>query len=357
MGNTSSSTVNQRYDSTIVNRSELNILNENINDFTSNIVMKNAADCSANISQMNIFDISGSIFDGDLNVNIDQGQNAAINFDCVQIAQFTNDIANGILDKMLSAMENSYSTDILEKIEANAKASQENGALSTSIGNTNESTANIDYSSTVVNENRKNIQNVLKNAITNNLNMENVQNCISNIKQSNQANFKSINVKGNAVLAIKQTQIADMVAKCIQQAEFGNKIVNQAAKDLGIAIDESSTTKKQTEVKTEASSEQKNQGLIDSIGNAVGSVLGGIGDIFGNIFGAMTGMIVMLSLICLFCVCSISLSSFMMISGKPGESGHAETLNTDQVGGFIDFNSPSSMSISSFSLDLTTTHY
>jgi len=332
-GSSSTASANQKYNNTVVNRSDLELLNQNVNNFTSNVVMKHAAECSANISQMNIFEASDMVVSGDFNANVDQSQNAAINFDCVQVSQYTSDIANGILDNMLSSLENNYSTEIMDKLNAAAQAQQTTGSLSTAIANTTTSNANIDYSSTQVNENRKSIKNLLSNTITNNIKMDDLQNCIANIKQSNKASFKNITVGGNAVLAVRQGQAATLVSKCIQDSKFANKIIDNAAKTLGLSIDEKSTTKKETTLSSEARSEQINTGLIQDLGNAVGSILSGIGDIFGNILGAFTGPIFLISFICVFCLCSFCILSMFSGGGKGEQQkgGVFDLLTSDMM--------------------------
>ena len=68
MGGSSSSTVNQKYDTTIVNRSDINVLNKNINNFVADTVVNQASKCSASISQLQSVDLSDMKIAGDLDI-------------------------------------------------------------------------------------------------------------------------------------------------------------------------------------------------------------------------------------------------------------------------------------------------
>lgn len=295
MGGSSSSTVNQKYDTTVINRSDIAVMNQNINDYTANTVMESASSCSGGLTQMQVFDMSGANIKGPLNLNLDQSQNSAVNFDCIQTANMTSDIANGILDKMINSMENSYDKNIMDKLEAAASTSAKGGFAAMDFGKVS-SDVNIDYKYTDITETRKNISNVMKNAIANNLNLKNVQDCISQTKQNQTVDLKNIVVDGAAVVAVKQSQAADMVSKCVQNSSFGSKILNQAAKDLGLTIDEKSSTTKQTDIKAKAESERVTSGFFESIGTGFGNIFRGIGDMFSGICGPYAGII---SIVCL----------------------------------------------------------
>lgn len=289
----SSSKVNQKYDTTIINRSDITLLNQTINDYTANTIMENATSCSGGLTQMQIFDMSNAKIKGDLNLNINQSQTGAINFDCIQTVVMTSDIANGIMEKMVSALTNNIDKTIVDKLEALASTKSTSGFASTDFGKST-SEVKIDYKYTDITETHKNISNIMQNSITNNLNLKNIQDCITYTKQSQLVDLKYITVDGNAIIAIQQNQAAEMVAKCVQDSTFSNKIINQVIKDLDLQIDETSKITKQTDIKSEAETERISNGVFESIGN-----------MFSSIFGSYTGIIS-----CIICLCICLLFGF-----------------------------------------------
>jgi hypothetical protein len=298
MGGSSSSTVNQKYDTTVINKSDITLMNQTINDYTANTVMENASACSGGLTQMQVFDMSGAHIKGPLKLDIDQSQTSAVNFDCIQTVSMTSDIANGVLDKMINSMENSYDKNIMDKLEAVASTKAKSGFAAMDFGKAS-SEVNIDYKYTDITETRKNISNIMKNAITNNLNLKSVQDCINQTKQTQAVDLKNVVVDDSAVVAVRQNQAADMVSKCVQNSTFGNKIINQVARDLGVTVDEKSSTTKKTEVKAKAESERDTSGLFESIGTGLGNVFRGVGDMFSGICGPYAGII---SIVCLIII-------------------------------------------------------
>lgn len=328
MGANASSINNQKYDNTVINRNDLTVMNEVLNNYTTSTIMSNAAACSAGITQMQVIDMSGASVAGDFNANIDQEQSAALSFECIQTANISSDIANGILDKMLNAISSSFDNSVLDKINAQSTAESTSGFLSTDIAGQTNSTVNIDYKNTTLSESRKNISNIVKNSISNNLDMKNIQDCINQIKQQQTVNFSNMNIGGNATIGIKQNQATQMVSKCVQNSNFTNKIINQVVKDLGLTIDEQSKTAKTTDVTAETSVSKTSSGIFESAGNMVNSVFSGVGNLVGNIFGSFTGPILIVVVLCILCCSFISLMLVVGVGSSSDETikgGYNET--------------------------------
>ena len=341
MGSSSSSTVNQKYDTTIVNKSDINILNENVNNFVANTVVSQAAACSASISQLQTVDLSGMDVAGDLDIGeVDQTQSSAITFDCVQVSKFQNDIANGVLAEYTNAMKNSYSTEALDKLTAAAEA-KGSGGFGTTGKVSADSTVNVDYKFTNITDTNQTLQNVVKNAITNNMSMNSTQECVSKVAASQKFTAAGTKVGGNVKIgAIRQNQASTMMAKCVQEQGSSNKITNAVAAQLGVTIDNSNSVKKTTTISSEASSTAKNSGLFQSIGEGIGSIFSGIfGGLFAGIFGTMAGPSSICSSVCC-CIVIICIAIFAMsgMGGSGGDDGGAAGDGGDDepaVGGFL----------------------
>lgn len=339
MGSSSSSTTNQKYTTNIVNTTDTNILDKSVNNFVANTVTSQAAACSANISQLQTVDLSNMKIAGDLNIGeIDQSQKAAMTFDCVQVSSFKNDLANGVMSQYMGAIQNSFSSETLDKLTAQAGAAAKNSFGATGSSHS-DSTTNTDYTFNSTNTTNTNIQHVVENAITNNMSMEDVKNCIAQIHNTQSVSVAGTSVGGSVNIgAIRQDQAATLMAECIQKTDNGNKITSSIASELGIVLDNSNKQTKSTELSSTATSESTNQG----VGESLGAVFAGIGSMFGNIFGAALGMWVGPCLIVCIILCVISSIGFcamQMMGGSSVIREQVEDMSDDNsgslFGGFI----------------------
>jgi hypothetical protein len=327
----STSTSNQKYETNIVNKSDTEILNKTVNDFSANTVVKKASDCSANITQLQTVDFSNMKITGDLKIGeIDQTQSAALTFDCVQIDTFKNDIANGTMTSYMDALKNNYNSDTLDKMNATAGASAKGSFGSTGQTNT-KSNSNVDYKFNSTTDTHTNIQNVVQNAIQNNLSMETLKNCIAHVKSNQLTTASGTSVGGSVdIQIIKQDQASTAMADCTQKSDDGNKITNEIAQELGITIDNSNSVKKTTNITTSATAESVSTGVGEAVSSVFTSFFTGIGNMFGGIFGIGTtmspyiGSCVVVCLIC--CLLSIVVYTFKMMMGG-GDSANYSTDN------------------------------
>lgn len=311
MGSSASSTVNQKYDTTIINKSELDVLNKNVNDFVSNTIVKQASACSSSIVQLQNVDFSNMEVDGDFTLDgVEQGQTSALTFDCIQTSELNNDVANGVLAEMTNALKNNFSTEALDKIEAAAEAEGSTGFGATGGVNT-DSTVNLDVKFTNITDTKKSIKNIMENSITNNLDMSSTQDCIANTIQNQSVNVSGTRVRGNATIkAIKQTQAATSVSNCVQKQSVASKIVGDVVSKLGVQVDETNSVVKKTDTSVSATATSKNSGLFQSIGEGIGAIFGGM---FGGLFAGPAGIIC-----CVICCIIILIGVFFMMSGGGG---------------------------------------
>jgi len=338
MGSSSSSTVNQKYDTTVVNKSDIDILNKNVNNFVADTVVNQASKCSASIDQLQSIDLSDMKVAGDLNfAGSEQSQQSAITFNCVQVSAFQNDIANGILNKYVNAMENSYSTDALDKLEAAAGTSAKGGFLSTGAVNT-DSTVNVDYKFTNITDTHKNLQNVVENSIKNNMSLSDISDCIATVKTNQKFSLAGTTVGGNANIgAITQNQASTLMTKCIQEKNNANKITEQIVTNTGVKVDEENSVKKSTSISSAAKAESKNSGIFESLGDGLKSAFEGVGSMFGGIFSAMlAGPMMSVGACFLVCCCLISIifAAYKLMGGG-GDSATSEPSSDQMEGGAL----------------------
>lgn len=293
MGNSKSkSTTTNTYNTTVVNQSDLNLLNENINNFVSNTVVDQAASCSATVTQTQNIDLTGFTAKGDITIDgVSQNQKAAITFDCVQLSAFQNDIANGVLTQYMDAIKNSYDTSSIAQMTAAAQTSAKN-EFGTTGGSSSNSKSNNTYnfdSKTIVNQD---IQNIVQNSITNNMSLKDMQDCMSSVKNTQNITVKDFeSTDGNIkILNLSQTQAADLYAKCMQEKNNANKISNNIVTDLGLTVTTEAKTTSSAEMESKSAAESSNTGAFQSMGEGVGNVFRGVGDMWGTVIGSVGGL-------------------------------------------------------------------
>lgn len=347
MGNKSSSTSNQKYDTAYVNTTDTKLLNKSINSFASDVVSNQAQNCSAGITQLQEIDIRGITGDGDVVIGgSDQSQTSNVTFDCVQVASIKNDIGNGALTKYMDALENNFSTDALDKMEAVAATSSKNslGGFGSSSSN---SKANVDYQFKSTNTTRTNIENVVKNSIQNNLSMESIANCISSVISKQSYKLKDIESKTGSVTigAISQTQGATLMTNCLQTADNGNKITNAVAAELGVTLDNTSSQKKTTEIKTTAVAESANEGVgeaakqtLEGAGDAAKQTLEGVSTVVSSVGDLFSEMYVPCIIFVILLVVVGIIAAFVFKYSQGGQSNSdmqdLQDLQDQQEGGF-----------------------
>jgi len=261
MGNSSSSSVSNINNTLIVNKNDIDIVNKNLTNQIANTVINNAKKCSGNINQLQSVKFNGGVYAGDFNLNVDQKQQAALTFSCVNADQTRADIANTMMQEMLSSIENSNSSEIISKLNAQAAVSQQNGFLSTAFGNSTNSDSNNTVNFTQTNTNNTHLQNIIENSIVNNFTTNNISECISQVNNNQVVGVQNMVIGGNVTAVIKQDQAASLFSECVQTADVGQKITNSVMSAVGVKAENTSNTIAKTEMKSESAATQTNSGL------------------------------------------------------------------------------------------------
>lgn len=284
-GSHSNPTSNVEYDNTIVNKSDINVLNESVNKFVTNTIVKQAQNCSANITQLQEIDLSRLHVAGDFNFEgADQNQSSVITFGCVNLQKFQNNIATGILSEYATTLDSNFSTDAETQISATAEANAKNGLANFGSADANPHT-DVKYrfnNETITN---KNIRNLVQNTINNNLNMETVQKCVSKVIANQYITFAGSEFGGNVHIGpIKQTQASNIMLKCIQEGNSANNITNDIRSNLGIQVDEENGVHTRTRLDSHSKGDAENEGLGGLIKNMFDGLSGFFSGILGKFF-------------------------------------------------------------------------
>lgn len=336
-GSSSKSRTTNKYNTTIVNNNDLDLLNQNVNNFVSNTVIDQASKCSSNITQLQNINISKIRSEGDFSLgDLNQTQKSAITFDCVQLSAFKNDIANGVLTQYMDAIKNSYDASTVAKMISTAQSKSKN-QFGTTGNSKSSSDSNNEYNFSATTNVDQNIQNVVKNAITNNMKLTDMQDCMSQVLNSQTVNVSEVDVGGKFdIRAISQNQAAEMYAKCIQEKNNGNNISTQVATDLGLQVTTEVTNTSSAEMQGGTAAESANTGVFQSMGEGLASLFKGIGEMWGTIISSFGFKDSNMSLYCF-----IALIIFAVLGGggyylynQNSEQGD-EDDSTDQVGGAL----------------------
>jgi hypothetical protein len=267
MGGSSSSTVNQKYNTSIINKSDIEVINKQLNEYSTDVVMNTAQNCSSGISQLQNISFRGAKVAGDFNLGeVNQNQTSAVTFDCVQADSVQNEIAQGFVSKMLTSLESKYDANIVDKLDAAASSEAVSGPISLS-GADSDSTVNVDYNFESVTDTRKRIENVIQNSVSSNFEKNTISDCIAQTKQNQSMDFENIEVGGSVnIKALNQTQAADLMSKCDQKAGAISKITQQVVTDLGLEVKETASISKETSISSSAESKSAS-GILASCGS------------------------------------------------------------------------------------------
>jgi uncharacterized protein YbjQ (UPF0145 family) len=276
MGNTDSkNTVNQTYETNIINKSDIVMLNKAVNKTIVDNVMNQAKSCSANISQLQEVKFDNINVAGDFNFTGNQKQTAALTFSCLQKSDVGNSIANSMKSAYEAALKNNFSSETIDKLSTGA-STEAQGSAGT-IGNVSAETnvkTNYKYNSeTTIN---KNIQNIIENEINQHFEVNDTMACLARMDNIQSMQFKTINVGGNAIIAINQDQAATMLAECVQNSSVSTNVTQGILNKLGIETDDTNKVIKKMTSSTTTDTSAVNKGVIEAVGDAIAGIFNGM---------------------------------------------------------------------------------
>lgn len=322
-GGSSDATVTQVVNNKVINRNQVEALNETLNKHVSNVLVENSKVCGANASSSQNSSFVGNVVYGDFNYDLNQGTNVNLNFSCSQQSDQVNEMATDIFNQMMNSIDISNSSEMIADLNAAAKATMEAGFGSTGPP----ATSNVDSSvyNEVENYNDFYIRNVVENIVEHNFGVEDVQSCIPVVGSDQNSTVNNNIIHGNANLTINQETALTLFAECDQLSSTTNKMSADIANALGVEIDNTNSVITESNLRGETESENKQTGIFQDLGEMFGDLFAGIGNmingIFGGIFGsAYTASVACSIICCLCCVCVIVLCIVAMSGGLSGSS-------------------------------------
>jgi hypothetical protein len=338
-GASSKSSISQEVDTLVVNKNEVNVLNEQLNTVQVNTIMKEAQTCSASITQDQLVKSKGLKSAGKLTINISQLQHSDLSFSCVNATKVRNEIANQMASNIMQNLETSTSTDILNKMGSLAASKSESGSLALPWGgsDTQNNLSQI-VKSTNVTDNKKNISAIVKNAIENTFTVDNVKKCISMAGQAQAVVFED--TRGEEIdFIVNQQQAASLITQCVNNNDVSQNLTTGLMQVFDIKAKDTSTVKTETAMEATSEASSKRKGLIEETGDALSNLIKAPFEAIGGAFSGMgtIGKVISFILVCICCILVFGGIGYFVYnkffsgdSGDTGESG--ETGDVGQTG-------------------------
>lgn len=264
----SSATVENVNNTLVVNKSTMDLLNEQNTTIITDTVIENAKTATASIVQQQNLSFTKLRAKGDINISgVTQKQEAAITFKNVNIDTTTNEASNNILTNMMNNLSSSVDNDVLSKMLANAESATKTAALSMPGWADSSSTALNTNTTDITNTTDYKLRNIISNTIQNNFTTKNVSNCISTVTGSQNILVSDLISSDGSIniTSFSQEQAATLMAECISQSGVTNSISTALQNTFGITIVDDKTTSTSTEQTSTATATTESTGILDSL--------------------------------------------------------------------------------------------
>jgi hypothetical protein len=324
MGNSSSAEITNTIENRNINLSMIESINKNVSEIITNTVVSNHTSAQSGTTQVGeividkIYAIGpGSDISG-LLVLIDQ--NAQIQFNSNDKSIQNNNIMVDYALKLVQQLQNSISNDQAAKLASEAQASQENGFLSTAMGNSVRSDVNNQIKNINENKNLTKILNQVTNTIQQNSQTLTFKECIMSNLQSGRFKIGEIIAQDggkiqNITLGIKQT--LSVIQNCVFETLQKSDITTKITQDFGFTVTNDTANKQTAESDAKATSTQKNMGL--SLESLLSSIISSV---------------LIIVVIVLVFILKFSLkkdAKNLMQSGQSGQSGQSYARGISQA--------------------------
>jgi len=268
MGNSSSASITNTIENRNINLSMIESINKNVSEIVTNTVVSNQTQSKSSTTQVADVDIGEISAIGpnskinNLQILIDQ--NADIEFTSNDKSIQNNNIMVDYALKLTQQLQNSISNDQAAKLASEAKASQENGFLSTAMGNSVRSDVNNQIKNINENTNLTKILNQVTSTIQQNSETLTFKECILSNLQSGRFKIGKITAQDggqidNVTLGIKQS--IQVIQNCVFETLQKSDITTKVAQDFGFTVTNDTKNTQKGESDAKSTSTQKNLGL------------------------------------------------------------------------------------------------
>jgi len=329
MGGSSSSITNTISNYT-VNKSSLEVLNQQVNNFVSNSVTTAASSCSASstaIIETKIGDIIAKGKGNKIKVGIDSEQDTALTLECLQQSIQQTNISNSLAQSIMTNLTQSVSADVLNKMVAAGEAKNEQGFGANPFASAS-STVNMNLSNTNITDTNRKLSNLISNSVESNVKNEDIKKCFLEMAaaiNNKVGDIMAIGENNEIELQLTSKQTAKAFANCKQLTEQTSAVTTSLAVSCGLTIVDDSKTKTSNDTQAESKASAKTAGLndlVDSVGNAAGNIFG------LGFLGAAAPFIIAA---CACCCCCIICIIIFKVMASGGSNSPAPTPSTEDT--------------------------
>lgn len=323
-GSSSKSKVHQERNTFVTNRSDINILNEKINNTIVNTTVQNVKNCSASLVNNQRLKIIGVVAGEDIIISNQQIQEGMMDFSCVQTDEVKNDVAKQMIDQIMQQLQSTVDTSVIDKLNAvaDSKSSQDWGAFPWGGADSKSNVKQI-VNTNINNMTSKNIQNVVKNAVESNFTSATYNDCLSTVINNQEFEARDLQTGRTVRITNQQEQSAKLFAKCVQNSNIANSITDNITNFFGLDVKEDTKNSTDATVSGESTSEAVSTGLFQGVAD----MFRGVGDMFGGLFssilpnfGGVASLSSPISSICC-CLIIILIVVLMFTGGKSSTEG------------------------------------
>jgi hypothetical protein len=330
MGNKASvanSAVTLNNNTLVVNKSSLDYLNQLTASTTANQIIKILSNCTGSMTNINTIDFGGTLnISSGSNVTINQNIKSSVNFKCLQQSEVQTQLTSNMSNTIQQALQNNLSTDILNKMDAQAQSASQSAFLSLS-GSKSNSEVNANSDTKIINQTDRSLKNIINVAVTSNFTQETVNSCVSQMLNKQIASFqKGANVSENSTLIINQDISSSQIAECIQNGSFASDITNALTQFYQIDVKDDAKNTSETEMKGTAESESKASGFFEDVGQMFKGIGEGLGGLVG--LGAIGPMATFSSSSCVILCCCIMIILVIVFAFKNSDET-SQFINSD----------------------------
>lgn len=292
MGNKNSTITKSENNTYMVNRTDLEFLNQTMIDKSQKAVQDVLTKHKTEAAVNNTIRLIGVNFKGSRFV-IDQTNDVNVEFTSEVINDITAQIQSNLSNELVNDIQNSVDVNMLADIINKAAEDIENGMLNTDIASNNESITKSIQNISVNNSTSVNLKNIVNIAINSVINQKVMSECINTstgkniFEMSNDTNTNEpvlVDVEGDIV--ITQQNAVNIVQHCTTTNKIMASITDKLAQITNVKIIEDKKTTTDTKSINEENKTIENKGVgevAESVGEGAGNIIDKTGTATGNI--------------------------------------------------------------------------
>lgn len=292
MGNKNSTITKSENNTYMVNRTDLEFLNQTMIDKSQKAVQDVLTKHRTEAAVNNTIRLIGVNFKGSRFV-IDQTNDINVEFTSEVINDITVQIQSNLSNELVNDIQNSVDTNMLADIINKAAENIENGMLNTDIATDNESVTESIQNISINNSTSVNLKNIVNIAINSVINQKVMSECINTstgkniFEMSNDTNTNEpvlVDVEGDII--ITQQNAVNIVQHCTTTNKIMASITDKLAQITNVKIIEDKKTTTDTKSINEENKTIENKGVgevAESVGEGAGNIIDKTGTATGNI--------------------------------------------------------------------------